>query len=85
MKIKLLKDCLEVVPKNTRLMGLDLGTKTIGVAVSDSLQNLATPVTTVKRTKFSKDIVLATTTRPDTETYDNQALNKVPSFSTRAK
>ena len=57
MKIKLLKDCLDAVPKNTRLMGLDLGTKTIGVAVSDSMQNLATPITTINRTKFSKDIV----------------------------
>ncbi|MCI5060957.1 MAG: Holliday junction resolvase RuvX [Alphaproteobacteria bacterium] len=45
------------VPKNIRLMGLDLGTKTIGVAVSDAAQSIATPVTTIQRTKFSKDIV----------------------------
>lgn len=44
------------MPKNIRLMGLDLGSKTIGVAVSDARQNLATPVTTIKRTKFTKDI-----------------------------
>lgn len=37
-------------------MGLDLGAKTIGVAISDAEQSLATPVTTIKRTKFSKDI-----------------------------
>ena len=36
-------------------MGLDLGTKTIGVAVSDRLLSSATPLLTVKRTKFSKD------------------------------
>lgn len=44
------------MPKNTRLMGLDLGSKTIGVAVSDAKQNLATPLTTIKRTKFTKDM-----------------------------
>ena len=57
MKIRELKDCGDGVPKNIRLMGLDLGTKTIGVAVSDAMQSIATPVTTIQRTKFSKDIV----------------------------
>jgi len=47
---------LKDMPKNIRLMGLDLGKKTIGVAVSDAMQNLATPVTTINRTKFTKDI-----------------------------
>lgn len=37
------------------LMGLDLGTKTIGVAVSDVLRSVATPVETVKRKKFGVD------------------------------
>lgn len=37
-------------------MGLDLGTKTIGIAISDSMQLIATPLTTIKRTKFSNDI-----------------------------
>ncbi|MEM9469843.1 MAG: Holliday junction resolvase RuvX [Pseudomonadota bacterium] len=43
-------------PKNVRLMGLDLGEKTIGVAISDTAQSLATPVETIIRTKFSKDV-----------------------------
>ncbi len=56
-KILALKDIpRDQVPKNCRLMGLDLGTKTIGVAISDSMQSIATPVTTVERSKFSKDI-----------------------------
>lgn len=38
-----------------RLMGLDLGTKTIGVAISDSLQNIATSLETIKRSKFKAD------------------------------
>ncbi|MGR3839475.1 MAG: Holliday junction resolvase RuvX [Cognatishimia sp.] len=37
------------------LMGLDLGTKTIGVAVSDTFQSVATPLETIKRRQFSKD------------------------------
>lgn len=57
MKIQLLKDCKGRAPKNCRLMGLDLGRKTIGVAISDAAQLLATPVTTIKRTKFSKDML----------------------------
>ena len=39
----------------TRLLGLDLGEKTIGIAVSDPGQTIATPVETIKRTKFSHD------------------------------
>ncbi len=37
------------------LMGLDLGTKTIGVAVTDTYKTVATPLETVKRSKFTKD------------------------------
>lgn len=37
------------------LMGLDLGTKTIGVAVSDSLRLSATALETVRRKKFTAD------------------------------
>ncbi len=43
------------LPEKGKLMGLDLGTKTIGVAVSDGLRYAATPVETIRRTKFTKD------------------------------
>ena len=43
------------LPVTGALMGLDLGTKTIGVAVSDGLRQVATPLTTVKRKKFGAD------------------------------
>lgn len=43
------------LPPRRALMGLDLGTKTIGVAVSDGLLGIATPVLTVKRKKFGVD------------------------------
>ncbi|MBU5454079.1 Holliday junction resolvase RuvX [Caproiciproducens sp. MSJ-32] len=39
-----------------RILGLDLGSKTIGVAVSDPLGWTAQGVTTIKRTKKEKDI-----------------------------
>jgi putative pre-16S rRNA nuclease len=38
-----------------RLMGADLGTKTIGLALSDIERRIATPLITIRRTKFSKD------------------------------
>jgi putative holliday junction resolvase len=37
------------------LIGLDLGTKTIGIAVSDVERRIATPLTTIKRVKFGVD------------------------------
>jgi len=46
---------LENLPKTGRIMGLDLGTKTIGVAVSDGMRYSATPLETIKRTKFTQD------------------------------
>ncbi|MBV8850880.1 MAG: Holliday junction resolvase RuvX [Methylobacteriaceae bacterium] len=38
-----------------RLMGLDLGTKTIGLALSDVERRLASPLDTIRRTRFSVD------------------------------
>ena len=43
------------LPTSGPLMGLDPGTKTIGVAISDGLRMTATSLETIKRTKFSKD------------------------------
>ncbi len=43
------------LPPATPIAGLDLGTKTIGVAVSDRLRGIATPVMTLGRVKFSVD------------------------------
>ena len=42
--------------KNQRLIGLDLGSKTIGIALSDGMLSIATGKTTIKRTKFTKDV-----------------------------
>ena len=58
MTVKLLKDYKhDEIPKNVRFMGLDIGTKTLGVAVSDSMQSIATPITTIERVKFTRDIL----------------------------
>jgi putative Holliday junction resolvase len=38
-----------------RLMGFDLGTKTIGLALSDVEKRIATPLETIKRVKFTPD------------------------------
>src|SRR5215469_8244051 len=58
-----LVEMAQLLPARGALIGLDLGTKTIGVAVSDPDRRLATPVETVRRTKFAADaarlIVLA--------------------------
>ena len=39
-----------------RLIGIDLGTKTIGLALSDVTRTIATPLETIKRVKFTPDI-----------------------------
>ena len=43
------------LPQAGPLMGLDLGTHTIGVAVSDGLRSVATPLETIRRKKFGID------------------------------
>ena len=50
-----LRTALDEAPAGSRLMGLDLGTKTIGVATSDRTRMIATPVETIARTKFTAD------------------------------
>jgi putative Holliday junction resolvase len=43
------------MPERGSLLGLDLGTKTIGVAVSDPDRKLAAPVVTIARARFTSD------------------------------
>ena len=43
------------IPADKRLMGLDLGSKTIGVATSDRTRMIATPIETIARKKFTQD------------------------------
>ena len=51
--LTLLKAAVEA---NQRVLGLDVGSKTIGLALSDVTHMIASPLKTIKRTKFSKDL-----------------------------
>lgn len=51
-----LADLAAALPASARLIGLDLGTKTIGLALSDLGRRIATPLETIKRKKFSLDV-----------------------------
>lgn len=57
MTLGLLKDIIDSCPQNVRLLGLDIGERTIGVALSDSMHSIATPLKLIERTKFTKDIL----------------------------
>jgi putative Holliday junction resolvase len=50
-----LEDLAAVLPARARLIGVDLGTKTIGLALSDVERRVATPLTTLRRKKFAGD------------------------------
>lgn len=47
---------IAALPEVGSLLGLDLGTKTIGIAISDTRRTIATPYVTLKKEKLSKDI-----------------------------
>ena len=46
---------MESLKPRARLIGIDLGTKTIGLALSDVERRIATPLETIKRVKFTPD------------------------------
>ncbi len=46
----------DALPMGGRLMGLDVGTKTIGAALCDAGWTIATPAELIKRSKFSADL-----------------------------
>ena len=50
-----IEDFLAALPPVRAVAGLDLGEKTIGVAVSDRMLSVASPLQTIRRTKFTKD------------------------------
>lgn len=50
-----LLDLPAALAPNTPLVGLDLGEKTIGVAVSDATRTVASPLDLIRKTKFTDD------------------------------
>jgi putative Holliday junction resolvase len=55
MAVLPLTDIPAALTRDQRLMGLDLGTKTIGLALSDVSRTIATPLSTIARKKFTQD------------------------------
>ena len=51
-----LEQMLPLLRVGDQLLGLDVGTKTVGVALSDGLRMTATPLQTVRRKKFGADV-----------------------------
>jgi putative Holliday junction resolvase len=51
----MLLEAAALMPERGSLLGLDLGTKTIGIAVSDPDRKLAAPVVTIARARFASD------------------------------
>ena len=55
MSLITLENLAESLMRNERLLGLDVGSKTIGIALSDANCTIATPAQTIRRGKFSTD------------------------------
>ncbi|MEM7444100.1 MAG: Holliday junction resolvase RuvX [Pseudomonadota bacterium] len=55
MSICKIEDLPDRLPAGTRLLGLDVGEKTIGMALSDSALTLASPIGTIRRQRFAQD------------------------------
>ena len=58
MSIIRLEQLPSVLSPGQRLMGLDLGEKTIGIALTDTLRTVATPLMTLQRGKFTNDAAI---------------------------
>ncbi|CUH39058.1 Putative Holliday junction resolvase [Jannaschia seosinensis] len=50
-------DFAAALPPFGALLGLDLGTRTIGVAICDAMRSVASPLVTIRRSKFTADAV----------------------------
>src|SRR5262250_2657208 len=55
MAVLSLADAVAMLPQRGALIGLDLGSKTIGVAASDPDRRVAAPVETISRQRFNID------------------------------
>ncbi len=58
MTVYNLKQFQSSLPQIGRVLALDVGSKTIGLALSDVMRQLSSPVDTIRRTKFSLDAEL---------------------------
>ena len=56
MIVQKIHDVKTYIRPECRLLGLDLGSKTIGVSISDLNHTIASPFTTIKRQKLNQDL-----------------------------
>lgn len=56
MSVKRLEEIIAQVPAK-RLLGIDVGAKTLGLSVCDPEHSIATPLRTIRRIKFTRDIL----------------------------
>ena len=54
--LQALKALKASLPRGKRLMAIDHGTKTLGLALSNPALTMATPLKTIRRTKFTQDM-----------------------------
>jgi putative holliday junction resolvase len=54
-RLEIARAALAALPADRRILGLDLGSKTIGMATADFTLSIATPRMTISRTKFQAD------------------------------
>jgi putative Holliday junction resolvase len=66
-----LAELAALLPAKARVIGLDIGTKTIGLALSDVERRLASPLMTIQRAKFTAD---AEALRGEIRKYEVHAL-----------
>jgi putative Holliday junction resolvase len=55
MAIRNISELKSLIRPGDRVLGLDVGSKTIGLAIADATLSIATPLETIRRTKFTKD------------------------------
>ncbi len=55
MPVVALEDLASAAPANSPIVGLDLGEKTIGVAISDVTWTIASPLQLIRKSKFTDD------------------------------
>ena len=51
------RELRQAVPPGRRVLGLDVGTKTIGLALSDTRLVIASPLDTIRRRRFREDVM----------------------------
>ena len=52
-----IQDLPSLLAPEARLLGLDVGTKTVGMALSDITRSIATPFDTIRRTKLTLSLI----------------------------